>query len=121
VWGFITPQLPVTDIPATQAWYRDVRGFAVAGANDDFGAVSADRVEIFFRRVDTPGPSVTCCVRVEDADALCEAYRERGAKIVEEISDRPWGMREFTVEDPNGHLFRIGHAIESRSRWRLKP
>jgi uncharacterized glyoxalase superfamily protein PhnB len=37
-------------------------------------------------------------------------YRERGAKIVEGIASHPWGMREFTIEDNNGHRFRIGHS-----------
>ncbi len=116
----MTPQLPVTDIPATQAWYRDVLGFEVAWANEDFGAVSSERVEIYFQRVDSPGAAVTCCVRVDDADALHDACRERGAKIVDALADRPWGMREFTLEDPNGHRFRIGHAIELRGRWRTR-
>ena len=49
-------------------------------------------------------------VRVEDADAVLAVYRERGAPIVDEIASHPWGMREFTVEDNNGHRFRIGHS-----------
>ena len=49
-------------------------------------------------------------IRVENADQALEEMRARGAKIVEEIASHPWGMREFTVEDPNGHRFRIGHS-----------
>ena len=56
-----------------------------------------------------PHVSVRRCVRVEDADRLFALYVERGADIVEPIADRPWGMREFTLRDPNGHRFRIGH------------
>jgi catechol 2,3-dioxygenase-like lactoylglutathione lyase family enzyme len=110
----------VTDLEATQAWYRDVLGFEIAWASSDFGAVWQDRVEIFFARVARPLPGGCLCVRVADADALCERYRERGAKIVAELEDKPWGMREFTLEDPNGHLLRIGHPIPGQTRWVLR-
>jgi hypothetical protein len=32
---------------------------------------------------------------------------------VEEIETRPCGMREFVVEDLDGHRIRIGHVDES--------
>lgn len=117
MWTSLTPQLPVTDLAATQAWYRDVLGFEIAWANRDFGAVWRDRVEIFFARVASPVPGSCLCVRVDDADALCAEYRERGARIVEGPEDKPWGMREFALEDPNGHRLRIGHPIPGGSRW----
>jgi uncharacterized glyoxalase superfamily protein PhnB len=121
VWSSAVPQLPVTDLEATQAWYRDVLGFEIAWASSDFGAVWQDRVEIFFARVPRPLPGGCLCVRVADADALCARYRERGAKIVAELEDKPWGMREFTLEDPNGHQLRIGHPIPGQTRWVLRP
>jgi len=107
----------VTDLEATQAWYRDVLGFEIAWASSDFGAVWQDRVEIFFARVGRAAPGACLCVRVVDADALWARYRERGAKIVAEPEDKPWGMREFTLEDPNGHRLRIGHPIPGQTRW----
>ena len=110
-WQFLTPQLPVPDVREAQAYYRDVLGFSVAWLFDeDYGAVYNGTTEIFFS--ETPGPiePVWNFVRVPDADAVLAAYRARGAKIVEEIASHPWGMREFTVEDPNGHRFRIGHS-----------
>jgi len=119
MWNAVVPQLPVSDLSATQAWYRDVLGFEIAWASEDFGAVWQDRVEIFFARVARPSLAVLC-VRVEDADALCKRYREGGARIVSDPEDKPWGMREFTLEDPNGHRLRIGHAIPGRTRWVLR-
>jgi hypothetical protein len=40
-----------------------------------------------------------------DRDGLCEAYRRAGAKIVSEPEDKPWGLRDFRILDPDGHLF----------------
>jgi uncharacterized glyoxalase superfamily protein PhnB len=121
MWNAVVPQLPVTDLAATQAWYRDVLGFEIAWASSDFGAVWLDRVELFFARVARPSPAVCLCVRVDDADALYKRYRENGARIVSELEDKPWGMREFTLEDPNGHRLRIGHPIPGQTRWVLRP
>jgi hypothetical protein len=28
------------------------------------------------------------------------------------LEDKPWGMRKFTIVDPDGNLFRIGQTIE---------
>lgn len=110
-WLFVTPELPVADVRATQTYYRDVLGFRIAWVYEErYGAVYNGRTEIFLRY--EPGPIERACVfvRVESADRVLADYRERGAKIVEEIASQPWGMREFTVEEPNGHRFRIGHS-----------
>ena len=110
-WRFVTPQLPVRNVRETQRFYRDVFGARIAWLYDeDYGAVYHGTTEIYFSRVAAPFEPVVCFVRVEDADAELAAYRARGARIVEEIATHPWGMREFTVEDNNGHRFRIGHS-----------
>jgi len=49
-------------------------------------------------------------VLVDDADFVYAVCRERDAKIVDPIASHPWGVREFSVRDPNGHLLRIGHS-----------
>ena len=109
MWQTITPQLPVSDVEATQRYFRDVLGFEIAWARGDaFGAVLAGTTEIFFAKAEQPPVGAICCVRVDDADSLFAIYRERGADIVEKIESKPWGMREFAIRDPNGHVFRIG-------------
>ena len=111
MWGMITPQLPVADVARAQEWFRDVLGFEITyKSGKRFGAVQYGRNEIFLERSDRPIEGVCCCVRVEDADALYALYRERDAPIVEPIENKPWRIREFTIEEPNGHRFRIGHS-----------
>lgn len=110
-WLFVTPELPVADVRATQAYYRDVLGFRIAWVYEEsYGAVYNGKTELFLRR--ESGPIERCCVfvRVANADRVLSTYRERGVKIVAEIASQPWGMREFTIEENNGHRFRIGHS-----------
>jgi len=110
-WHFITPQLPVRNVRETQAYYRDVLGCKIAWIwREEYGAVYNGRTEIFFMLAEGPFAPSWNFVRVENADRVLDVLRERGAKIVEEIASQPWGMREFTFEDLNGHRFRVGHS-----------
>ena len=110
-WQFLTPQLPVPDVREAQAYYRDVFGCKIAWIyHEEYGAVYNGLTEIFFTQTTEPITPSWQFIRVEDADRALEEMRERGAQIVEEIASHPWGMREFTVEDLNGHRFRIGHS-----------
>jgi predicted enzyme related to lactoylglutathione lyase len=110
-WQFMTPQLPVPDVRETQAYYRDVLGCKIGWIfREEYGAVYNGRTEIFFARETGVIAPSWHFIRVENADRALEILRERGAKVVEEIASHPWGMREFTIEDLNGHRFRIGHS-----------
>jgi len=46
---------------------------------------------------------------VNDADALHREFCEGGADVVCEPADQPYGMREFLVRDPDGHVLAFGH------------
>jgi uncharacterized glyoxalase superfamily protein PhnB len=111
MWKGVTPQLPVADVARAQAWYRDVLGCQIAWSwGDGYGAVFNEDVRIFFSRADRPQPGSCVCILVEDADALYAEYRARGVEIVEPLESKPWGMREFTVKDLDGHFIRIGRG-----------
>ena len=55
----------------------------------------------------TPG-STGIYVAVEDADAHYERAKAAGAEIVREIEDTPYGSREYTCKDPEGHEWSFG-------------
>ncbi len=45
---------------------------------------------------------------LENVDEYYEEIKQRGATILTEIFDAPWGIREFTVETPHGHRIMFG-------------
>jgi len=49
---------------------------------------------------------------VDDADALFEEFKERGAKIDYQIHDKPYGIREFGIQDLDGHDLGFGSPIK---------
>lgn len=58
------------------------------------------------------GTCVTLHLHVDDADALIARAVEAGATLVRAPEDHFYGERSGTVQDPFGHRWLIGHAIE---------
>jgi catechol 2,3-dioxygenase-like lactoylglutathione lyase family enzyme len=109
-WEFLVPNLPVRDVQAAQRWYEDVLGLGVNWLwQNNFGSVGSDHVELFLYESDAPHPT-TCSIFVDDVDSVYERSRERGGEIVGELEAKPWGVREFSLRDPDGHVFRIGRS-----------
>jgi len=105
--GHPTPELPVEDVERAQQHYRDALGFEIGWLypGGDIGAVSRDTVAIFFRRRSRPFEPAVHWVFAAEIDATYEELRSRGARVVEPLEKKPWGLRQFTVEDIDGNRF----------------
>lgn len=128
-WNFMNPILDVSDVRRSQAYYRDVLGMTPSWIWEDrIGGVFTGSLELYLSRSREPSPS-RIAVFVDDADAAYERYRAAGAEIADEIETMPWGLRSFTVRDPDRNLIGIAHEehspegrpeydslVESRSR-----
>ncbi|HEX4083543.1 MAG TPA: GNAT family N-acetyltransferase [Chthoniobacteraceae bacterium] len=103
------PQLPAADVLETAAFYRDVFGFKIdwTWGGNDYGSVSRGDTVFFLSAGKPPFQPITCIVNVTAVDSLYEDWRARGARMLTEPRDMPWGLREFTVADNNGHRLRI--------------
>ena len=62
-----------------------------------------DDIAIFFAKR-TPHPTQHW-IFADDIDATYHEMKTRNANIVEDIENKPWGLRQFTIEDPDGHRF----------------
>lgn len=101
------PELPVRNVAEAQAYYRDRLGFDVAWHNTDgrIGAVAQGSCAIFLRETDGDIVPCTHWVFAEKLDEAFAALEARGAEIVAPPEDKPWGLRQFTVQDLHGHLY----------------
>jgi len=101
------PELPVEDVERAQQHYRDALGFEIGWLypGGEIGAVSRDNIAIFFRKRYRPFEPAVHWVFAPDIDATYEEFRSRGARIVEPLEEKPWGLRQFTVEDIDGNRF----------------
>ena len=102
-----TPELPVEDVERAQQHYREALGFKIGWLypGGDIGAVSRDQVAIFFCKRDRPFEPAVHWVFAADIDSAYEELRSRGAQIVEPLEKKPWGLRQFTVEDIDRNRF----------------
>ncbi len=102
-----TPELPVEDVERAQQHYRDALGFEIGWLtpDGDLGAVSREPIAIFFRKRTRPFEPVVHWIFAADIDATYDEMRARGARIVEPLEKKPWGLRQFTVEDLDGNRF----------------
>jgi uncharacterized glyoxalase superfamily protein PhnB len=108
--GQPVPELPVTDVERAQRHYRDALGFEIGWLNQgEIGAVSRGNVAIFFRKRTPPFEAAVHWVFAEDIDATYSELKSLGANIVEPLEKKPWGLRQFTVEDIDGHRFYFHH------------
>ena len=115
--GQPVPELPVADVESAQAYFRDRFGFTVEWLfpGGEIGAVSHGDCAIFFRRTDGPIHPGTFWIFAEDVDAAYRDLKARGANIVDDIEDKPWGLRQFTVKDMNGNVFYIHHDTAAQT------
>ena len=101
------PELPVVDVERAQQHYRDALGFEIGWLYSDkeIGAVSRGNATIFFRKRSPPFEPAIHWVFAEDIDASYQELKSLGANIVDPLELKPWGLRQFTVQDLDGNLF----------------
>lgn len=116
------PVLQVTDVAASVAFYRDRLGFTVHGTwgdGPDFAIVGRGRVTIALDRSRDGSVPVNqywaAYIYVEDADALHAAFAAAGVEIVRGPEDAFYGLRDFDIRDPDGHLMAFGHDLPGGS------
>ena len=111
--GQPVPELPVADVERAQRHYRDALGFEIGWLEPgrEIGAVSrGDDVAIFFRKRTPPFEPAVHWVFADDIEASYEELKSSDANIVDPLETKPWGLRQFTVQDLDGNLFHFHHG-----------
>ena len=109
--GQPVPELPVQDVERAQQYYRETLGFDIGWLHPgkEIGAVSRGDVVIFFRRTEPPFAGAVHWVFAEDLDASYGELTSSGANIVEPLEKKPWGLRQFAIDDLDGNRFYFHH------------
>ncbi len=106
------PELPVSDVEEAQKYYAQHLGCQIEWLYPDktIGAVSNGETAIFFRQHSIDFDPMVLWVYCEDVDASYARAKESGANIAVAIEDKPWGLRQFTIKDPDGNTFHFHHG-----------
>jgi len=107
------PQLPFDDVAAAVAHYRDVMGFRINYQQQDVGVMDRDEVTILLiQRTAKYAGIGSCEFYIADADALHAELTRKGANVIGAPVSRPWGLREFSVLDPEGNRLDFAQPFE---------
>ncbi|MCG2610756.1 hypothetical protein LZZ90_04480 [Flavobacterium sp. SM15] len=116
----IAPQLIVPDVSKAVAFYTDKLGFSVIGLVLDppvYGMVERDGIQIHFGKSDMKTLktnrdfrkiSTDFIIWVPEIETYFEEIKNNGVEILEPITLRPYGSREFIIKDCNGFLITFG-------------
>ena len=47
---------------------------------------------------------------VSDIEKVYDQHRANGAVIAEELAERPWGVRQYVVREPNGYNLKVAES-----------
>jgi uncharacterized glyoxalase superfamily protein PhnB len=114
----VAPVLPVRNVRDALEHYRNL-GFTThaydEGDDPIYGFLEWGPVALHLARCPDLEPSKNtsaCYLYVDDADALCERWRQAGVGgRVDAPRDTDYGLREFVHVDRDGNLLRIGSPL----------
>jgi catechol 2,3-dioxygenase-like lactoylglutathione lyase family enzyme len=113
--------LPSRSVNATTEFYQRL-GF-VGGPhsfNSEYAILRRGAIELHFfthKELVPAESSAGCYIRVLDVETMYQAFSvnnlpRSGIPRMEPLEDKPWGLREFAIVDPDGNLLRIGQIIQ---------
>ncbi|MFC1968251.1 VOC family protein [Chloroflexota bacterium] len=115
--GIISPTLAVRNMKETVEFYRNSLGFKVGMVFPDahkpeYADLSKDEMVLMFVPAENHGIGieekfgigVNLYMLIDgDIDEYYDELNKKGVKIVVDIKDEPYGIRDFTVEDIDGY------------------
>jgi uncharacterized glyoxalase superfamily protein PhnB len=123
----ITPNLLVRDVKKSTEFYRDVLGFTMGETVPDkepfvFVWMKRDGVSVFLNDIHAaahdypqaaarqPGGTAALFFVVTDVDAYHATVAPR-ATVIMPLKTQFYGMREFAVTDPDGHIITFAERV----------
>jgi catechol 2,3-dioxygenase-like lactoylglutathione lyase family enzyme len=114
------PTLPSRCVSDTLAFYQRL-GFEgdILGDGGSYAILRRGTVELHFfahAELRPAESSAGCYIRVLDVESIYHDFASaqlprRGIPRQDPLEDKPWGMREFAIVDPDGNLLRIGQTL----------
>ena len=121
------PYVPATEQLVVEVYVRDLGraldfyqglGFGRLRSQGGFAAVAWEGHQFFLDERPSyeppPSPQANVRVMVPDVDAWWRRAADMGAQVLAPIADRSYGLRDFTIADPDGFGIRFATRMEDR-------
>jgi len=107
--------VPARDFELSKRFYQDL-GFTVARSSDGLAYIRHGNTSFLLQEFPEGIENFMMHLLVQNVDAWWSHVRDEGivAKycvMIEPVSDKPWGLRDFALGDPSHVLWRIGQNI----------
>ena len=104
------PLLLVPDVAATADFYRRILGFKSDPGTEtpEYSVVWRDNAAVHLAKGEHAPTGVRIFFWVKDVGALYEHFMKQGAAIAVPLETRPYGIRDFSIRDPNNVLLVFG-------------
>jgi Glyoxalase/Bleomycin resistance protein/Dioxygenase superfamily len=110
--------VPARDFALSKQFYQDL-GFTMPWSSEGMAYLHHGNCAFLLQKyyVKQHAESFMMHMLVTDADAWWRHVEATGIAKKYDIQagppeDRPWGIRDFTLIDPTGVLWRIGHSLD---------
>jgi catechol 2,3-dioxygenase-like lactoylglutathione lyase family enzyme len=113
-------EIAVADLGSSVAFYQRL-GFKLERREPRFASLRWGNAELYLDQAPSPPrmdphPPANVRVMVPDVDARWERARALGARVVNPIGDRYYGLRDFTIADPDGFGVRFASPLGRRRK-----
>ena len=115
----LVTEIFVRDIAKSTAFYRRL-GFELVRDDGDFVELAWEGHLLFLdERGEAMGPvpdatQANVRVMVPDVDRYWALAQRMGARVPAPIADKPYGLRDFAIADPDGFAVRFATRLEDR-------
>lgn len=124
--GYLSPLLAVRNMKETIEFYKNTLGFKMGMAfpnadNPEYADLSKDGMVLMFIPAkdhgigieEKLGIGVHLYMEIDgDIDEYYAELKSKGVKIVADIKDEPFGVRDFTIEDINGYQLAFNRRLQ---------
>jgi lactoylglutathione lyase len=123
----VAPSITASDLEKSLGWYRDVVGFVVEETWTHDGKVAGAQLRagsvVFMLGQDDwkkgrdrkKGEGFRLyCMATGDIDAMAKGILARGGTLDQPPTDQPWGMRDFSITDPDGFKITVAKVTKKR-------
>jgi uncharacterized glyoxalase superfamily protein PhnB len=124
--GYLSPLLAVRNMKETTEFYKDTLGFKLGMAfpdadNPEYADLSKDGMVLMFIPAkdhgigsgEKLGIGVYLYMEIDgDIDEYYAKLKGKGVKIVTDIQNQPYGVRDFSIEDINGYKLAFNRRLE---------
>jgi len=116
------PVIATADVSSTVRYFEQTLGFQQQWTWGDppvYAGVKAGSAILYI----THDPDTAAAIKerrlapdvflwVNQIEQVHDQHRARNADIVEELTARPWGVRQYVVREPNGYHLKVAESYE---------